>query len=230
MERDDHYRRAVVAQRAGAHEKATKEFLIVLSDTRGPGWSGFRHLLMGQIGELIASHPPARDSFARVRDGLDLREAEALRDWLHLNEALGEDGRSVAWFDALPRPLPPEVPRELENPLTQALERRGRWADIAGLHPSPEAELEDWWHRRMAESFEKIRARLEKVNKRELSADAQERVLESVRQAVRDEAAILVRACEAAGRTSEAARLWTRALQLDPTDEMRRALGPARWS
>jgi hypothetical protein len=163
-----------------------------------------------------------------VRAALEIGNADSCTEWLELNEALREDGRTVAWFDALPNPLPPGVPREPDGPLTKALIRRDRWRDIAKLYPDPVGELEDWWTRAMPEYVERARARHQKKNGCDLSAEEREDMLERWREHGRWRAALLVRACEAAERFADAAQLRLKALQLDPTPEMRLALGPSR--
>jgi len=229
VDRNERYRCAVKALASGDYATALEGFLRVWSDTRGPDWEGFRQvLLVHDIAELVNAHALARSAFASVRDALDVRNADSCTEWLALNEALGEDGRSVAWFDGLPRPVPPEVPREPDGLLTRALIRHNRWADIAKLHPDPAGELEDWWTRTMPESFERLRTRHQRKNGCELNAEQRERMLETLRECGRRRAAVLVQACEAAGRPADAARLRLTALQLDPTAEMRRALGPRR--
>jgi len=212
------YQDALAALASGAHERATEECVWLWSNARDPSWHGVRYsFLLASITELIAAHAPARAEFVRLRDAHRAADETSSRsDWLALNQALGDEEQSVAWFDELERPLPPAVAREIESWLSEPLRRLGRWADVALLYPDPVEDFE-MWHQITTESLEKFR-------KQEMSREESEHVFEEAYGRLRDRAAFLVQACTAAGRSAEADRLREKAFELDPTPEMQRAL------
>jgi thiol-disulfide isomerase/thioredoxin len=82
---------------AGRLDDATAEYLWMWTHARSQA-PMFAPALHG----LVDTHPPARAAIARLRDDLAPVAAptlEDLRDWLFLNEILGEARRSLQWFE-----------------------------------------------------------------------------------------------------------------------------------
>ena len=93
---------------AGRNDEATDEFEWLWHNIAGvePGMTGVRLSFMAsEIATLIAAHPPARERFTRVRDQTAAAlaaggDAATRLDWMVLNGLLGEDDRTVAWYDS----------------------------------------------------------------------------------------------------------------------------------
>src|SRR6185503_13152856 len=105
--------------------------------------------LAGNMGELARVHPAAKVRFAAFRDAkAKLIEGEKvewqdLDDWVVLNDVVGEESRTLEWFDKVksqPR-WRPHLDR-LSFRLERLLIEHKRWADIAGMYPDPVAKLE----------------------------------------------------------------------------------------
>jgi thiol-disulfide isomerase/thioredoxin len=188
-----------------------------------PGMSGVRVSFMASsIERLVAAHAPARARFAEVRDragaAADADPAAAwLRfDWVVLNEVLGDQAATLAWFDGVKdggvaAPVIEKVAQRLIPLLTQ----HKRWADIGRVYADPVAELlrehelmnvpvPDW-----------------------VDPEVMSQVSAMMAVRFRENAALLFLALRAAGRGDEARAIEREASRLDPSDEMRTALRTA---
>ena len=212
---------ARVLLQAGRKEEATEELVWLWENMARvePAMSGVRlSYLASDIQGLIESHPPARAEFARIRDVLDAVTSggmpAARLDWLVLNGVLGEHERTLDWFDAVKGD--PANAAELEmgaHHLIELLVERQRWTDIGRLYRDPVAEL----------------TRRHKMGVLPTGGAIPPEMLATLRQVMannfREHAALLLRCLRAAGRSTEAESLEAEALSLDPSDEMRQALG-----
>jgi tetratricopeptide (TPR) repeat protein len=221
------YQLALAALGSGDHASALRELAWLWSNALNiqPAWVGVRHsFLLGSIAQLVAENAAAREHFSQLRDeARDKLNGDIPNDWLALNQALGEQDRSIAWFETLPRPIPAELAASLEFWLVEPLQARERWADLALLFPDPMRALEQ----REASTQQTVRD----LTQHSLPAEEQQELTRYFQGKFRQDAALLVRACRAAGRSAEAERLRQRALDLDPGEEMRSALsasGPDR--
>ena len=136
---------------ARKYDKATVDLLnLWRTECRaGPdGGTSRRSLLADSVRTLAAASPPARDAFAQDRARLeatlrsDTRTYEDLDAWLVLNDAVGDDFRTLAWFERVKRD--PEVGPTFERVAARVipvLERADRWTDLVGLIPDPIARL-----------------------------------------------------------------------------------------
>ncbi|HEV8167296.1 MAG TPA: thioredoxin family protein, partial [Actinomycetota bacterium] len=110
-----------------------------------PGMLGVRVSFMaGAIATLVEQHDGARAQFTALRDGAeaqagrDRADRDARFDWLVLNEVLGDDERTVAWFDAVKHdPSQADVVEHAAHRLVPKLEERERWADIGRIYRDP---------------------------------------------------------------------------------------------
>jgi thioredoxin 1 len=144
------YELATELQRKGDLDQATEEYVWLWQHAAGTSYSGVRGSFMaGQIQELAARHSPAKQRFVRFRDELTkLIEGETVArndfdDWIVLNQIVGEDKRTLEWFDQKQsdaRWLP--LFRSAAFRIDQMLVPAGRWKDLALLHPDPVAEIQ----------------------------------------------------------------------------------------
>jgi thiol-disulfide isomerase/thioredoxin len=185
-----------------------------------PAMSGVRVSFMaGEIQALCQQSPAARRRFSELRDQADAAagaDGEAGResrfDWVVLNQALGEVERTLAWFDGIKDDAGyAPLLAQLSHWLVPLLRRHERWADIGRLVQHPLAQL-----RRDHGVAEKALERVPEQMRDQLAA--------AMKHHFRDQAGLLGRALEAAGRAEEAAAVKGEALRLDPSDEMKAAL------
>jgi thioredoxin 1 len=196
-----------------------------------PAWIGVRYsYLLVELTELVGLSEVTRQEFARLR-----AEAEAkvhagdlsdsvLADWFALNQVLGEEERSLAWFDRIKDALPSglEVSR-LEQWLGAPLKSRQRWADLARLYPDPLAVL-DRQVRLTREMLEGLEGEPQALSMPEMLEGMREFAMTSLRELASD----LLRSLDAAGRSAEGDQVVSRARELDSSPEMAEALRAAR--
>ncbi|MGZ3417163.1 MAG: thioredoxin family protein [Polyangiales bacterium] len=199
----------------GVHDEATREYSWLwqhmLEHERT--MYGVKHsYVVEDVKRLIASHPPARDEFVRLRDEsaprLPRPDRDAFADWLSLNEALSEPQVTLEWYDAHWAEIEPEADLDgiLENHVWPHLLAAERWRDLGVRIRSPLARIE------RAASFHAHAISMTNEYAEELRAYA----LENLRTI----AHAIVRALRAADRTSEADAVAARAMELDPSPEM----------
>jgi len=138
----DTFRRLQLAstlQREGSLEAATAEYVWLWKHMleHEPKMAPIRHsTFVDSLERLVGAHPPAREAFAALRaasPSLDAEDPTAFADWFSLNKVLGDDARSLAWFDEhRDRALAAEwlVPA-LEAHIEPLLVAAGRWSDVA---------------------------------------------------------------------------------------------------
>jgi hypothetical protein len=230
LERDMHGRLsfAKTLLREGRHEEATEHYVWLWNNIVRvePGMSGVRVSFMaGQIEQLVAAHEPARPPFAELREQAaaaaaeDPASIEARLDWVVLNKILGEEERTMSWFDAAKndpsaRPTIDGISRFLSEPL----KARGRWADLGRLYHNPLVELA-FQHEVTSASMPTMPAVLGSAGFDHLRSFMASRF--------RTAAAELLGSLRAAGRNEEATAVREEALRLDPSDEMKTALEQA---
>ncbi len=189
--------RATALLAAGRHAEALPEFAALW--TAGGGLE-----LVDDITQLAAAHPPARATFAALRDAATpTGEPPPLDDvfaWMALNQIIGDGEATLAWYDAHGPDLPPSrtVARLVEVAVLPLPLAHGRWA-AAG------------------------RALADPVATYHAARDARPDAI-----ALRDQVGNLVRALYAAGREERADDLEFEARSADPSPEMTAALAAAR--
>ena len=208
------------------HPEATEELVWLWNniDRIDPGMSGVRVSFMaGEIGKLVTAHGPARRRFEELRDvageAADAgRGSERPRlDWIVLNGILGEEDRTIAWFDHVKADPHAAAPlAQISRFLLQPLKRRGRWADIGRLYADPLKELAFQHH-----AFQTATSSL--MQKR-LGEERFARLRDVNAKLFRTGAAELVASLRAAGRVADADAVRQEALRLDPSSEMRATL------
>ena len=96
-------------------------------------------LVAGSIQRLVQMYPPAKTKFSKLRD-----EAQAVNidDWMILNTVLGEDKKTLAWFDSVKnqKAKKPEL-NKLSESFKMFLIENDRFADVGNLYQDPMVQL-----------------------------------------------------------------------------------------
>jgi thioredoxin 1 len=171
-----------------------------------PGFVGVKHSFFArQIAELVAKHPPAREAFARIRDAT----AAGTLDWFSLNTALGEDAKTLAWFDTVKDRVreDEELAKIVETVIVPQLVAAERWADAGNAYARP------------LETFEQIvaiRKRVEEMLTKQLPPEQAREALATIATKCEHDIATLRRALREAHRDDD----------LRAVDEAARAIEP----
>jgi hypothetical protein len=215
------------------YDQATKGYVWLWNNIPGfddayeYGWMGSRHSFMiKSLQSLVSAHLPAREAFSAIRDAsaaaapaVDLTDWFGPRvDWLLLNQVLGQQERTLEWFDSVksdPRYAP--VIQHCARLLLEPLKESQRWADIGLLYSDP--------LRALAELHEFVTLGSPEPGARENKTSV--RLRRHLLERFRTEVGVLYSGLRAAGRTSDAKAVREEAIRLDPSDEMRRALDQA---
>jgi thioredoxin-like negative regulator of GroEL len=208
--------RVSVLLEQGRIEEATDELAWIWEHALevGEHWIGVRHsYVVKEISELVNAHATARARFAAIRDRTEQRlpAADAIRDWVDLNRALGDDDRTLGWIARSADDPARRVPVEANMMLFELLVRRSRWEDLGRLIEDPVKAIE-----RDHEGLEKI------IQFHAQNPDP--RMISAFQTMFRGKAASICHALRAAGRANEAEATVVRARALDPSDEMNKAL------
>jgi thioredoxin 1 len=182
-----------------------------------PEWVGVRYsYLVEELKQLAQASPPARLRIGQWRDDAErlLPGVDPFREWTALNDVLGDEQRVLEWFDRTKHALPADL--KGHRALARMLLRHERWEDYGRLLEAPVAE------------FVELHANFQLHDP---PADAPKEQVEQMRamlaNSLREHARSMHKALKAAGRADEALQLETKAVELDPTDEMRDALATA---
>jgi hypothetical protein len=194
-----------------------------------PQMQGLKHsFFVERLKHVFSVHPPARDTFAALRDAsapnLDALDANVFADWCALNEALGEPDKMVVWFDEhFERASAiPALATDIRKALEPLLIRAGRWSDVGRLYADPVADF-----REQVALSDRVRAELEMVAKVAPPGardDGMALTRIAATETLRESAWKLVRALRAAGRDDEAKQIVDAAVAADDSAEMASAL------
>jgi len=232
----DTFRRLQLAgalHKEGSLDAATAEYVWLWKHMleHEPKMAGIKHsTFVTTLKRLAGAHPPAREAFSALRtpsppdlDG-DGPDAIAFADWFALNTILGDDAKTLAWFDAhrdralSAAWLAPTLALHLEPVFVAA----DRWADVARLHPNAVDELvaRVTLHSKMREEMKLVAAAAPPG----FGAGAFSITELAAAEGLREMAYKLVRALKAAGREDEAKQITDAASAADPSAEMAAAL------
>ena len=134
------------------YDKATEEYAWLWQHmlTFRRSMVGVRGSYMAKsIKDLIAEHPPARERFATIRDETEqsLKTApdwDDLSDWIVLNETLGDDDKTLVWFDRIKQdPDRLAAAQRVAYRVDQTLRKHQRWADLGIVYADPLAHVKD---------------------------------------------------------------------------------------
>jgi hypothetical protein len=204
--------------------------------------SGVRVSFMAKkIEELVGKYAPARQRFSEIRDrtalltGADLAGTAGRRfDWIVLNEILGEQARTLAWFDSVKDDeRHAAVLDRVAARLVPLLQSHDRFRDIGRLYKDPVATLVKT-HRALepppdiaADPYPDPDPDL-KPELQQLMRQMLRQLLDDLPKEVIEDAALMVTCLLAAGRTADADAVEREARRLDPSEAMRAALEKAR--
>lgn len=209
------------AMQSGQLEIAKDEYVWLWDNMVefNPGYGAVRVSFMVRDMQMLAQrHKPALEAFTIKRDELEAKlkakqaRMSTLQDWVALNQVVGDDDRTLAWFDRIKDEEGAEGSfNRVRAQLEELLESRQRWkdlgrvADMRVLRQLMHDPLEHWTPPSMTE--EQIK------EYREYSVQAKRA------QAARSHAWLL-----AANRTDDAAEMARIALAKQDTPAMRREL------
>lgn len=235
FERDMHGRLSFAKELLHSQDyaKATEHYVWLWHNMErvDPDMRGVRVSFMaGEIKELVGAHEPGRQTFAAIRDeagaAADAAPAsgDLRRDWVVLNNIVGDEERTLAWFDGVRGdPDAEPVVRGVGSLLIELLKARGRWADVGRLYHNPMKELA--FHQELL-----THANMPMMGSL-LPKEALAQIETMMHAQFRKAAAELYASLRAAGRTADAKAVHEEALRLDPSDEMKQALAdsPVRY-
>jgi hypothetical protein len=217
----------------GKHDEATAALLWLWDNMAelAPEMAGVRVSFMAHtIAELVRRHPPARRRFAEIRDRAALLAEDDGRigvrwrsDWIVLNEILADDDRTLTWFDSVKDDDEKALLIDrLGQRLLPLLKSRGRLCDIGRLFQDPVARLiEEHACFQPPDGFDPDRSA-------NLPDNLLELMWQSLDNAFRSDAALLLAGLLAAGRSHDAEAVDREARRLDPSDAMAAGLEKAR--
>jgi thiol-disulfide isomerase/thioredoxin len=179
-----------------------------------PSMSGVRvSFMVGDMGRLLEHYEAARPKFTALRDAEALKLADPKGkgdrgDWIVLNEMLGEDARTLEWFDATKddRKARTDAYAQAGYTLEGLLLRHDRWADFGRLFPAPVQKVKELVARR------RMNLRIEDAGEDEWA-----------NKHFREEIAQLYAGMLAADRGAQAARVLQEAEKEDASPELKAA-------
>jgi len=206
--------------RAGEFDSALAEFVLVWeSRSSGKQGAGYVRFIGMEVGKLVRADARARVRFEVIRDALglnaeavtaELQRAQSLRnDWIVLNRALGDDERTLAWFDSVKDDPAAKALLDSVVELPEVLERHGRWRDLGLLVDQPLERLRDHFAAHGSNTGAATFAERFELN------------------LFRDHASKLYRSLRAADRDVEAVAVLEEAQRLDPSEGMSNSLAQA---
>jgi hypothetical protein len=214
--------------RARRFDEATEEMVWLWNNIARvePGMEGVRVSFMaGDIEELVGQHAAARTRFTDIRQRTAaLAEAgasaagEARLDWMVLNEILGDNARTLDWFDAVKADARyAALLEQVAHRLIPLLTERQRLADIGRLYADPVAHLVR--NHQITKPPESLAAATGGV-----PSEMLDKIQGMLARRFREDSALLVASLRAAGRPGEASAVENEARRLDSSAEMQAAL------
>ena len=189
--------------------------------------------MANKVAELCGKLPAARTRFIEHRERAaaaastrDRAGLEACLDFVVLNEILGDDDRTIAWFDTLAPHQLPALSERLAFSLCPLLYERKRWKDAGALIRDPMEDLGEILER--AKMFADVRPTDFAAYERHLILDGSPEEARTARRWIKrslhGDVAALYRSLVAAGREAEAAVVKDAALSFEDSAAMRAAL------
>jgi len=188
-------------------DEATAEYEKLWTSMDGaPAIAMMKYGFVGaQISQLVGRHPGAREAFTRVRNATDI----GTRDWVTLNQILGETDRTLSWYEGVRDQVQPETELAalVDGAVIPLLVEKERWADAGRAFSSP------------VKLVEVIIARKKLAAERtaSLPADQAKQVVEMIDKMNAQEISVLRRALDAAGRDEELRAVDELAKNADPS-------------
>jgi len=208
------------------YDEATEAYVWLWNNSPGfedyeTGWMGRRESFMVRtFASLVSNYPPAHKAFSAIRDAssaaaatFDLTDWFGPRvDWLVLNQVLSQQDRTLQWFDSVKADSRyAQLIEHCAILLLELLKAERRWSDIGRLYTDPLAAL----------------AQLHELVTLGSPQDQTSNYSRVLAERFREEVVVLYAGLRAAGRKSDASAVREKAIRLDPSDEMKRALEQA---
>lgn len=137
--------------RAGQHVEAADHYVWLWENIArvAPPMVGVRGSFMaGDMQELAEQSEAAKKRFVALRDAAEAKLGDgpagqlARMDWVTLNRVVGDEARTLAWYDTMKGTLAGRrAAREMVYGLDDLLIRNERWADYGRLVASPGERL-----------------------------------------------------------------------------------------
>ena len=179
--------------------------------------------MLKDIETLMRDHAPARTRFTELRDSLGKEGVapsappQEIADWISLTHTLGEEDRTLDWFEhnAAALAARPELENILRGRLAPLLIERRRWSEVGRLYRDPLATLQQ------------SHQRLEQVRRDAVPPGMEAmhpRLIESLEGLLRKDAGVMVASLVAAGREPEARAVVEEIRRVSPGETTEQAL------
>lgn len=208
---------------AGQHEEAADHYVWLWDNMSrvSPSMVGVRGSFMaGEMEELANQSEAAKKRFVVLRDAAEAKLGDgpagrlARLDWVVLNRVVGDEARTLAWYDTMKDTLAGRrAAREMVYGLDDLLIRNERWADYGRLVASPGERLKEIENRHGSHT-----------NFEELPEDSREHFREYHREQRLHEISTFYASLLAAGREEAAGKFAAMVLEKEDSAAMRMAL------
>lgn len=207
---------------AGRTKEATEEYAWMWENmTRiEPAMAGVRSsFLASSIQRMASENPDAKARFSGMRDVVEERlkgpskSWDDLSDWIVLNEIVGQEDKTLEWFDRIKgREDSASTLERFSYRLESLLQSRGRWADYGRMVAKPLRKLQQ---QQTQTQF------MLRMSPPDADEQAREQMQKYARESFREFAGNLCAGLLAAGREDEARQVAAKAIEGDDTGEMR---------
>lgn len=206
----DHFSKARELQTDGKNAEAVNEYIWIWNhaSSTDPNVSPIRLTAMPmELKRLFSAYPEGKAAFSELRD--EAERTENRQDWIILNMVLGDDTRTLSWFDKVKLdPKQSDTIQKQSTLLEPIIFNQSRWDDAATyLYPNPLAKINDYF--KHAQDMKKPSPHTE------VSKDF---------DPFPSMVMLLYGAYVGAGRDDEAQKIASECLRLDDTPAMREGL------
>ncbi len=144
----DHLGKARELQSAGKNAEALEEYIWIWNNASStdPNVSPIRLTAVPvELKQLFASYPAGKAKFSELRDAAE--KTSNRQDWIILNMVLGDDARTLAWFDkAKLDPKESDTIQKQSTLLEPIMFNKSRWDDAATyLYPNPIVKINEYF-------------------------------------------------------------------------------------
>lgn len=206
----EHLGKARELQSAGKNAEALEEYIWIWNNASStdPNVSPIRlAALPVELKQLFASYPAGKAKFSEIRDAAE--KTNNRQDWIILNMVLGDDARTLAWFDkAKLDSKESDTIQKHSTVLEPIIFNKSRWDDAATyLYPNPIVKINEYFKR--AQDMKKPRPDTEVAKDFDPFPSM---------------VMLLYGAYVGAGKDAEAQKIASECLRLDDTPAMREGL------
>lgn len=212
------FRTARELSMSGKPDEATEEFAWLWEHMLefAPAMVGVRGSFMaGDMQNLAARHAPAKAAFTKLRDAAAEKlkqgtpDPETRDDWVVLNEIIGDEEATLAWFDSVKgKAEDAKAVNRVSFRLVWLLVARDRLADVVLLYPEPLEEVRSDYA--MSADMAKRQSKLPDF----LDERTKQSMLDQPWEAFREKVAVLYTGYLAAGKDEVAVQILAEARKL----------------